>query len=94
MTSHPLLHLRIDRLETVKGLVREVDAALRSAGRARAAALLKALRDLGDAGVPSLCAGAVAREGGRDGGEREKDERRCGEHLHGFTIRLQRKARS
>ena len=70
MVCHPLLHLRVERLETLKGLVREGDAALRSAGRPRAAASLEALRDLGDAGVPSLCAVAAAREGGRDGGER------------------------
>ena len=82
MIRHPLLDLPVECLQTSNGLVREVDAALRRAGRARSTALFEALRDPGDAGVPVLCPRAAGPEGGLDGGQGEDDECDCNECLH------------
>ena len=79
MIRHPLLDLRVERLQTPNGLVREVDAALRSTGRARSTALFEALRD---AGVPVLYPRAAGPKSGFDGGQGEDDECDCNECLH------------
>lgn len=85
MSRHSLLDISVQRAQTGEGLVREVDAALRSAGRARSTVLHEPLRELGDAGVLALHSWTAGREGGRDGGEGEGEGEGCDYHefLHG-----------